>query len=89
MTDRKMTRAEMVAKADELLADAFTTTQEIMVDKNAAATSRASAVNSAVAIHRALVGSDGSADSEPSEMSYDELQASIQRLRREAGRPSE
>lgn len=83
MTDRdkKLTRAEMVAKADELLADAFVTTQVVMNDKSAPATSRSSAVSSALAIHRLLVGDDNP-EKEPADMTYDELRNEIERLER-------
>lgn len=80
MTDRKMTRAEMVEKADELLAAAFIATQDILDDKTAAATSRASAVSSAIAICRDLKG-DGGSSKEHSEMSAEEIADEISRLR--------
>lgn len=72
-TDGKMTRAEMEAKADELLADAFVTTQEIMLDKTAPATSRSSAVGSALSIYKDLRGEGGLDDKDLSEMTLEEL----------------
>ncbi len=82
-TDAKpsMTRAEMVARADELLADAFVSTREVMNSKDAPATSKASAIGSALAIHRLLVGDGAGVGKEPAEMTADEIESEIRRLK--------
>lgn len=82
-----MTRKnENAARAGELLNEAIDGALAVLRDKEAPATSKASAVGSAIRLYEMLVG-DGGPDKEPSEMTFDEIQAKIERLNRseEAG----
>lgn len=69
--------------SDALLREAIAATREVMNSSAAPPTAKASAVSSALAIHR-LLNEHGTETREPSEMSYEEIQASIEQLRAEA-----
>lgn len=76
------TKAELAAEADVILEQSITNVRKVFDDDDAPATSRASAVSSALKIYEILKSED-LAEKEQSEMSYDELRASIADLRRE------
>lgn len=73
-------KIDKAARAGELLEEAINGALGVLRDKEAPATSRASAVGSAIRLYELLADDDASRK-EPSEMTYEELQASIARLR--------
>lgn len=74
-------REQLVDRADELLQAAFEGSMKVLNDPDAPATSRASATGNAIRLYELLVG-DGGSEKEPSEMSADELQRSIDQLQK-------
>lgn len=80
MTDIRKTLA---SRADELLQAAFEGCMEVLKDPKAQPTAKASSTGSAIRLFELLKG-DAPSGKEPSEMSYDEIQASIGQYRRRA-----
>jgi hypothetical protein len=75
-------KLELAAEADSILEESIENVRKVFNDDEAPATSRASAVSSALRIYEILKGDDPG-DKAPSEMTYEELQASIGRLERQ------
>lgn len=78
--DAVLRRAEEILR-DELLPLALATHKRLLTDKAVPAGAALGATK--LAYDRTLGTDEGKAEKEPSEMSYDELQASIEALRRE------
>jgi hypothetical protein len=76
------TKSQLAAEADGILEEAITNVRAVFNDAAAPATSRASAVSSALRIYEILKEGDPG-EKQPSEMTYDELTGSIQRLQTE------
>lgn len=83
------TREELAQRADELLASAFNATMDVLENKEAPPTARASATTSALKLWEILGGDDGD-EKEQSEMTADEIRRSINRLeKRMQGEPDD
>lgn len=78
--DEVIRQAEIMLR-DEILPLALATHKRLLTDKTVPAGAALGATK--LAYDRTLGVDEGKADKEPSEMSYDELQASIETLRRE------
>ncbi|HHY50169.1 MAG TPA: hypothetical protein GYA10_10525 [Alphaproteobacteria bacterium] len=74
-------KKDNAARAGELLEAAIRSTLAVLNDDKTPPTARASAASTAVALHKILLPDDPT-DKEASEMSYDELQASIESLKK-------
>jgi len=80
------TRKELAGQADRLLAAAFKASIEVLENPKAPPTAKSSSTASAIRIYELL--KPGAANDKPaSEMTYDELQETIVRLRIEQANP--
>lgn len=75
------TRDDLIVRRDELLVAAFNGALETLGSKDAPPTSKATATTNAIRLYEMLDAGKG-ADKEPSEMTLDELTASIARLKK-------
>ena len=81
------TRKELAGQADRLLTAAFKAAIEVLEDPKAPSTAKSSSTASAIRIYELL--KPGAANDKPaSEMTYDELQETIVRLRTEQDDPT-
>ena len=77
-------RKSLAGRADELLQAAFDGCMDVLKDPKAQPTAKASSTGSAIRLFELLKG-DAPSGKELSEMSYDEMQASLGQLRRKGG----